>query len=138
MASIRKEITLDLAPADAWDAVRDAGAVHRRLAPGLFSDTHLDGDVRICTLTDGAVLRELIVDVDDDVRRIAYAVVEGSLPITHHHASMQVFGASSGSRLVWITDVLPNELAGPLGELLESAAVNIKQTLDTAAVAGPR
>jgi hypothetical protein len=138
MASIHKEITLDLAPAAAWDAVRDAGAVHRRLAPALFSDVTVDGDVRVCTLTDGGVLRELIVDVDDTVRRIAYAVVEGSLPITHHHSSMQVFDDGDGSRLVWITDVLPNDLAGPLSDLLDGAAANIKETLDTAAVAGSR
>jgi hypothetical protein len=138
MASIHKEITLDLAPAAAWDAVRDAGAVHRRLAPGLIADTHIDGDVRVCTLADGSVLRELIVDVDDAARRIAYAVVDGPLPTTRHHASMQVLGDGTGSRLVWITDFLPNDIAGPLGELLESAAANIKETLDTAAVGGSR
>lgn len=138
MASIHKEITIDLAPADAWDVVRDAGEVHRRLAPALFSDVQLDGDVRVCTTTDGAVLRELIVDVDDSARRIAYALVESPMPITHHHSSMQIFANGPGSMLVWITDVLPNEVAGPLSDVLESAAVNIKETLDKAPVAGSR
>lgn len=138
MASIHQEIVLDLAPEAAWDAVRDAGAVHRRLAPALFSATHLDGDVRVCTLTGGGELRELIVDVDDAVRRIAYAVVESPMPIRHHHSSMQVLADGGGSRLVWITDVLPDELAGPLGEMLAGAAVAIKDTLDAPAVAGSR
>jgi hypothetical protein len=39
-------------------------------------------------------------------------VVEGRLPPVHHHASFQVFAqGESRSRLVWITDVLPHELA---------------------------
>jgi hypothetical protein len=58
------------------------------------------------------VVRALIVDVDDETRRLAYAVVEGRLPLVHHHASFQVFAeGESRSRLVWITDVLPHELA---------------------------
>ncbi len=39
MASIRKEILVEAAPEQVWDAVRDVGAVHRRLTPGLVLDT---------------------------------------------------------------------------------------------------
>jgi len=38
MASIRKEILIDAPPEDVWAAVRDVGAVHRRLAPGFVVD----------------------------------------------------------------------------------------------------
>ena len=38
MASILTEILLDASPAEVWDAVRDVGAVHRRLAPGFVSE----------------------------------------------------------------------------------------------------
>jgi hypothetical protein len=50
MASIYKEIIIDAHPDDVWDALRDFGAVHTRLAPGFVLDTKLDGDARIVTL----------------------------------------------------------------------------------------
>src|SRR3954463_6702758 len=38
MASIHKDIPIDAEPAQVWAAVRDFGAVHRRLAPGFVLD----------------------------------------------------------------------------------------------------
>src|SRR3954464_12356048 len=49
MASIHKDIPLDAAPDRVWDAVRDFGAVHTRLAPGFVTNSKLDGDARIVT-----------------------------------------------------------------------------------------
>ena len=72
MASIRKEISIKASPDDVWAAVRDVGAVHRRLAEGFVTDTRLDGDARVVTFANGMVLRELIVDIDDATRRFAY------------------------------------------------------------------
>jgi hypothetical protein len=108
--------------------------VHRRLVLGYVVDTRLDGDTRILTLPIGGVVRELIVDVDDEARRLAYAVVEGHMPIVHHHASFQVFAeGASHSWLVWITDVLPNELAAEIRVRVERGAVVMKQTLEEGA-----
>ena len=88
MASIRREIVIEARPADVWDAIRDVGAVHTRLAPGFVTDTKMDGDARIVTFGNGLVARELIVDVSEDARRLVWAVVGGRL--THHNASLQV------------------------------------------------
>ena len=66
--------------------VRDVGHAHHVFA-GVLTDTELDGDTRVVTFANGFVA-ELIVDLDDDARRIAYAVVDG--PFQHHHASMEV------------------------------------------------
>jgi hypothetical protein len=73
-------------------------------------------------------VRELIVDIDDDAQRFAYAAVGGRM--THDNASMQVFADAEGSRLVWITDLLPNEMAGFVNGLVEQGAAVIKQTLE--------
>src|SRR4051794_8779032 len=62
MASIHKEILIDATPADVWDALRDFGALHTRLAPGFVLDTKLDGEARIVTFANGNVARELLVD----------------------------------------------------------------------------
>lgn len=135
MATIRKEIPLRARPETVWDAVRDVGAVHERLGPGFLVDTRLETDARIVTFANGMVLRELIVDVDDEARRLVWAAVGGRL--THHNASMQVFAdGKGGSRLVWIADLLPNQLAGDIRALIEQASGAIKRTIDRPANEG--
>ena len=130
MASIRKEIVID-APADKiWDVVRDVGAVHRRMAPGFVVDTRLEEGARVVTFANGLVARALIVDVDDAARRLVWAVV-GSPRLTHHNASMQVFAdGEHRSRVVWIADVLPNEVAGHIAGMMDGGLATMKKTLE--------
>ena len=66
MASIRKEIVIDASAERVWDALRDWGALHVRLVPGFATDARLDGEDRIVTFFNGSVLRERLVDLDDD------------------------------------------------------------------------
>ncbi|MFE9854883.1 SRPBCC family protein [Streptomyces sp. NPDC005780] len=133
MAHIRKEFLIDNAPENVWEALRDVGAVHKRLAPGFVTDTRTEEDIRIVTFANGAVVHELIVDIDEEARRVAYAVVGGSLSPKHHHASMQVFADTEGcSRFVWTIDVTPDELAGSIGEMAEQGALVMQRTLNDA------
>ena len=130
MASIRREILIEARPEAVWDAVRDVGAVHERLAPGFVVDTRLEDGARIVTFASGLVARELIVDVDDAARKLVWAVVE-SPRLTHHNASMQVFAdGERRSRVVWIADVLPNEIAGYIAGLIEEGLGTMKKTLE--------
>jgi carbon monoxide dehydrogenase subunit G len=129
MASIRREVSVAAGPAVVWDAIRDVGAVHERLAPGFVVDTKLEEGARIVTFGNGMVARELIVDVDDEARRLAWAVVGGRM--THHNASLQVFADGEGrSRVVWIADLLPNELAGYIAGMIEQGMAVMTKTLE--------
>ena len=130
MSSIQREILIEARPEAVWDAVRDVGAVHERLAPGFVVDTRLEDGARIVTFASGLVARELIVDVDDAARKLVWAVV-GSPRLTHHNASMQVFAdGERRSRVVWIADVLPNEIAGYIAGLIEEGLGTMKKTLE--------
>jgi uncharacterized protein YndB with AHSA1/START domain len=132
MASIRKQVLIDASPEAVWDAVRDWGALHERLVPGFVVDTRLDGADRIVTFGNGTVLREILVDLDDETRRLVWSIVDG--PYTHHNASAQVFTEDDGrARFVWTADLLPNELAGPTGEAMEQGTNTVKQTLESLA-----
>lgn len=131
MASIRREILIDARPETAWAALRDVGAIHRRLAPGFVTDVKLEDGARVVTFGNGMVIRELIVDVDDDARRVAWSAVGGQL--THHNASAQVFAEGPGrSRFVWIADVLPHEVAPGMAAMIEQGLAAIQQTLERA------
>src|SRR2546429_7440321 len=130
MATIRKETLIDAPAKRVWDAVRDVGAVHERLAPGFVVDTRLEAGARVVTFGNGLVARELIVDVDDGARRLAWAVV-GSPRLSHHNASMQVFDdGDRGSRVVWIADLLPNENAGTIAAMIDEGLGMMKKTLE--------
>jgi carbon monoxide dehydrogenase subunit G len=132
MATIRKETPLKARAEDVWAVLRDVGAVHLRLAPGFVTDTRLDGEARVVTFANGLVARELIVTVDEAVRRVAYAAVGGRL--AHHNASMQVVAEGGAScRLVWIADLLPNDMAGAIGQMMEHGSAVMKETLERAA-----
>jgi len=135
MASIRQEITVALSAEAVWDAVRDAGAVHQRLVPGRVASVRLVADERILVFDGGREIRELILDIDDDARRFAYAVVEGDmLGLTFHHATFEVIAEEPGiCRLVWVTDFAPNHLADEVRARLSVGAALMKRTLEGSA-----
>ena len=128
MASIRREAFIEACPENAWSALRDVGALHTRLVPGFVVDTKLEEGARVVTFGNGMVARELIVDVDDDARRVAWSVVGG--PMTHHNASAQVFPEDSGCRFVWVADLLPNDIADRIRAMIEQGTAVIKATLE--------
>lgn len=110
--------------------MRDYGAVHRRVTPGFVVDAQLEGMDRVVTFASGAIARERLVSLDDERRRLVYTVVEGRLLFEHHQGSVEVVEAGPqepGSRIVWTTDFLPEELGAPLGILMNEGAVAISR-----------
>jgi hypothetical protein len=129
MATIHREIGIDRGKGFVWDAIRDVGAIHRRLVPGFVIDCKLEGDSRIVTFANGMVIRELIVDVDDKTCRHAWSA-RGE-PLTHHNASLQVFSDSANKcRVVWIADLLPNEVVETVDEMIQHGLSAMKETLE--------
>ena len=64
------------------------------------------------TFFNGAVAGEQLVGIDDEKRRLAYIVVESAFDCADHNAAAEVVAADDGeSRFVWITDVLPDDIA---------------------------
>jgi carbon monoxide dehydrogenase subunit G len=129
MASIHREIRIEETPEKVWDALRDVGAIHRRLAPGFVTDVRLEPGARVVTFGNGMVVRELLVDVDEAARRVSWSATGG--PLAHHNASAQVFPDGSGaSRFVWIADLLPDAMAPLVTAMIEEGLEAIRRTLD--------
>jgi hypothetical protein len=128
MASIHKDIPIDADPEGVWAAVRDFGAVHQRLAPGFMIDARLEGDARIVTFHNGTVARELLVDCDEARRRLVYAVINER--VKHYSASVQVVAdGEMRARVIWIVDVLPNEIAPYIAGQMDLAVLAIQKAL---------
>lgn len=129
MASIHKEILVLKARDTVWDAIRDVGSIHKRLVPGFVTDCRLEGDSRYLTFGNGMTIREIIVDIDDQNFRHSWSA-RGE-PFTHHNASIQVFAeGESACRIVWIADLMPNEIAGAIAEMIEQGLAMMKATLE--------
>jgi hypothetical protein len=131
LASIRKHIQIEVEPEQAWDALRDFGSLHE-LAVGFVTDTRLDGRDRVVTFFNGSVVRELLVDLNDDARRLAWSIVDG--PYTHHNGVAEVRATDGGGTLLaWTTDLLPDEAGPRTAAMMEQGLDAIKRTLEAAA-----
>lgn len=129
MASSYQEVHTEITAEELWSKVRDVGAIDE-LLPNFLTDSSLhDGGVRVCGLAAGGELREQIIAIDDEHRRVAYTITDGPAPLTHHHASMQVVAEGDGAKLVWVTDFQPEEAAGPFGHALAVAAKDLAAAL---------
>lgn len=126
MASIRREVTLHAPLHQVWDALRDVGALHTRLAPGFVIDTKLEDGARIVTFGNGMVVKELIVDIDEQQHRVSWAAVGTQLK--HHNASFQLFQETDNrTDGVWIADVLPHEAAPNIAAMIEQGLAAMKR-----------
>jgi len=126
MATIQRDIAIATPAAALWDAMRDVGALHTRLAPGFITHCEMDGDdARQLRFANGIELREIIVTIDDHARRVVWSAAGGRL--THHNASTQVFDAGeAGCRVVWIADLLPHAMAPAVATMIEAGLQAMK------------
>jgi hypothetical protein len=130
MASIRKRILIDAKVEDVWDAIRDWQSPHERLVRGFVTGSRPDGDDRIVTFFNGAEVREVLIDLDKDARRLVWSVVDG--PYTHHNGVAQAEDAGEGrTHFTWVADLLPNEAAAPTSEMMDQGIAAVKQTLES-------
>ena len=129
MATIRKEIPVKASAADAWDAIRDIGALHTRLVPGFVVATTLEPGARVVTFGNGVVIREPIITIDDQAMRLVWSA-EGA-QTTHYNASAQVMRGPGGSTtVVWTADFLPDSAKDVIDGMMTAGSNVLKQTLD--------
>lgn len=132
MATMHKTIFIATQPAHVWDAVRDVGALHTRLVPGFVIDTRVEPreEARQVTFADGTVVREPILSIDDERRRLAWTA-EG-IPATHYNAVLTVEpdNTGTGTRVTWTTDFLPSEEHQALASMQDAALSAMKKTLE--------
>ena len=98
--------------------------------PGFVVATELIPGGRRVTFGNGLVVDEPIIDSNDELRRLAWTAVSDAMPLTHYNSSVQVFARDGGSRIVWTADMLPDEAAATVGQMMEQGAQVMARTLD--------
>jgi hypothetical protein len=129
VATIRKEIELNVPAERVWDKIADTSNISKLV--GFVETSRQQGDARVCTLQGGGELTEKIVSVDHDLKRVMYSITESPLNMDFHSASMEVIGAEGGNatRLLWTVDLLPSEAVDAMAPMLDSACADMVGTL---------
>jgi hypothetical protein len=139
MATICKKIEINVSASAIWDAVRDIGNLHLRLAPGLVADCRLndDGSERTVTFGDGTILQEKIISVDDDAMRFVWSARNPSL--AHHNGAMAVSAINGEmSSVSWTADILPHHVADYMAPFIEAGLATMKAHLEGGATSPPK
>lgn len=137
MPCIHKEIRIDAPATAVWDAARDYGALHTRLVPGFVTavETAEEADgtpYRLVAFASGVVLKEVIVDIDDERRRLAWTIESPN--VRHHNGALQVFvEGERACRAVWTADVLPAAMAEAFAPSMAAGLQAMKAHLESAA-----
>lgn len=76
--------------------------------------------------SNGVVLDETIVTIDDERRRLVWAI-QG---VEHHNGALQIFEHVEGARVTWTADVLPFELAERFSPLMAQGLPVMEPTLE--------
>jgi len=130
MATVMREVVLNLPADEVWDCVRAVDKAHELFA-GVLVDGEIEGDLRTVTFAGGMVAKERIVGVDEAQMRVAYSVVEG--PFSLHAASMQVVADGPlRSRVTWFSDFKPDALTEMVTPLMEAGLAAMKRNLEDA------
>jgi hypothetical protein len=134
MATIRSEIKTRAPASEVWSAVRDVGALHTRLVPGFVTDTKLEPGARIVTFVNGTVLREPIVTLDDEARRLVWTHDGGRA--SHYNGALQVAELGGGmTSVVWTADFLPDDISDFMSQAIKAGMAAMQRELDALAVA---
>jgi hypothetical protein len=134
MATIRSELKTRARPSEVWSAIRDIGALHTRLVPGFVADTKLEPGARVVTFANGVTLREPIVTLDDEARRLVWTHDGGRAQ--HYNGALQVFELGDGmTSVVWTADFLPDDIGGYMSKAIEAGMAAMQRSLDRLATA---
>jgi carbon monoxide dehydrogenase subunit G len=129
MGASKAEASIDRAPDDVWNIVRDFAGLADYM-PGIDSCT-VDGDVRTVG-TMGIVVKEQLREIDDDARRISYSVIESPMTnMTSHLATISVDAEGTGTHFTWAVEVEPDELLPLFAGVYEQSVVALKKQLES-------
>lgn len=127
MATILKRIEIAAPVAAVWEKVSDLGGVHRLMS--FLESATVEGDRRVCTTHDGGELRELILGVDAENHRLAYAITDSPFGFEFHSASWQLRASPGGTVLEWFTDLKPDSFAELVSQTIDGELKNIAAAL---------
>ena len=129
MATARYDIRINRSADDVWKVVTDAGSISEWF-PGMTA-SKADDKTRTITLEAGFDLDEDIVTNDSSLRRFQYAIKPGVMPVEFHLGTVDVLEDGDGaSRVIYSTDIRPDDFIGLVGPATEGGLAGLKAKLE--------
>ena len=133
MAKIRNEIFINKPSNKVWEVLKNFGDNHRW--SNNLSDSRIDGEHRVCTLSKdspapGAILKEKLLSLNDQMMRLEYSVTDAPFPVEFHNALIDVYPEQNGSTVTWTTNVVPDELAAMFSPVFDADLNQLKTLVE--------
>lgn len=128
MASLRFDQRINRSADEVWKVVSDAGGIGSWF--GGIESCEVKGQTRTIVLGGGITLEEEIVTSDDALRRFQYRIVGGALPVQFHLGTIDVLEDGQTARVIYSTDVQPDDLAGLVAPAIEAGLSGLKAHLE--------
>ena len=75
-------------------------------------------------------IQEKIIETDQENKSLTYSVIKSPVPLNHHLAKVKILENNNFSKLVWTTEVEPDEFEKLISDGMESSIEMIKKILE--------
>ncbi len=89
-----------------------------------------ENDVRTFKMDGVGEIQEKIIEKDKAKKSLTYSVIKSPAPLSHHLANITVVEDNNFSKLVWISEVDPDEFEKLIVDGMESSIEMIKKILE--------
>ena len=90
----------------------------------------LENDVRTFKMDGVGEIKEQIIEKDQANKSLTYSVIKSPAPLNHHLAKVTVLEDNNFSKLVWTSEVEPDEFEKLISDGMESSIEMIKKILE--------
>ena len=90
----------------------------------------LENDVRTFKMDGVGEIKEKIIEKDQANKSLTYSVIKSPAPLDHHLAKVTVLEENNFAKLVWTSEVEPDEFEKLIADGMESSIEMIKKILE--------
>ena len=90
----------------------------------------LENDVRTFKMDGVGEIKEKIIEKDQANKSLTYSVIKSPAPLDHHLAKVTVLEENNFAKLVWTSEVEPDEFEQLISDGMESSIEMIKKILE--------
>jgi len=111
MKTIVIQESLEATAAEVWAIVADISRAD--WVPSVESITVID-DVRSFTMEGIGEIQEKILLLDNETHCLQYSAIKTPSMVAHHLATIQLEPSENGCRIIWTTEIEPDEFAAAI------------------------
>tara|TARA_B100000035_G_scaffold34543_1_gene26227 strand:+ start:19 stop:402 length:384 start_codon:yes stop_codon:yes gene_type:complete len=127
MKKIRIEKQIKCSAESLWELFSD---VTRSDWVPFANEIILENDVRTFKMDGVGEIKEKIIEKDQANKSLTYSVIKSPAPLDHHLAKVTVLEENNFAKLVWTSEVEPDEFEKLIADGMESSIEMIKKILE--------